>query len=102
VIGLTHLEEIEYVRQPVHPSFAQQQGLSGQVFYDTWKFKSETNSISIFLTDGMTQGILEYGPRRIVIDVQPQFKTILSQVYNAIQYHFDVEDHEDDDKENLN
>ncbi len=106
VLSLNHLEEIEYVRQPVHASFAQQQGIVGQVFYDTWKFKAEHQSITIFLTEGMTQGILEYAveygqvPRRIVIDVQPQFKSILSGVYNSLQNHFDVEDQEDDDKEN--
>jgi hypothetical protein len=103
VLSLNHLEEIEYVRQPVHASFAQQQGIVGQVFYDTWKFKAEHQSITIFLTEGMTQGILEFGPgvpRRIVIDIQPQFKSILSGVYNSLQNHFDVEDQEDDDKEN--
>ena len=100
IVRLDHIEDIEFVRQPVHSSFAQQQGLVGQVYYDTWKFRSEQDIISIFITDGMTQGVLEHGPRRIVIELQSTFKSILSGVYDALQFHFDVEDSYDDDKEN--
>jgi hypothetical protein len=84
----------------VHPTFAQQQGMVGQRYYDMWKFRSEQDIISILITDGMTQGILEHGPRRIVIDLQSTFKFILSGVYDALKYHFDVEESYDDDKEN--
>lgn len=84
----------------MHPTFAQQQGMVGQRYYDMWKFRSEQDIISILITDGMTQGILEHGPRRIVIDLQSTFKSILSGVYDALKYHFDVEESYDDDKEN--
>jgi hypothetical protein len=103
-LRLAHIEEIEFVRQQVHAAYAQQQGISPQTFYDTWMFTNATHSISISITDGQPHGVLVYKTgameNRIKLDLQQNFKSILTDTYNALQEVFNVEMHDDDDKEN--
>jgi hypothetical protein len=103
-LRLEHIEDVEFVRQTVHAAYAQQHGLSAQTFYDTWTFLANGKKISISIIDGQSTGVLtiqsEGVENRLQLELQSNFKTVLSNVYKALSDTLDMEDQEDDDKEN--